>query len=697
MAGPASIFVILMGNVGGRAANARLSTGCLAASMALGGVAGLALLAPRRGVVLGRIRAREPLVPLLVAGGSGLLMFSLTWSQSFRQYWLAGGSGRIVRKAMANYRAPFYGVAREPESPWAWIAVALAVALAFYLARDWLGRGPAEKRSGSRAWVGVLVIFQIVFAAALALSEDRDRLFGHFATYAGFAGDAMHFEGPLDLLRRYVEKMPGLSGYGRHYPPGIALVIASGHSLGAPVLAKVGLMIVPALTTLPLLALARELGLDEGAARMSAALFATSASVLAFATLAPTSVLLLPATMAVWMLVRGLSRDPLWAGVGLGLSVAVFTLFSFGAYLIALPMGCLLSGALVTGRASVWRASALLGSSIAVFFAFFLALELLAGFSLFACLDEAFRLWWRLYDGAWEYGLRGSGSLLAYLWAIGFPLSVLAIAALRGVSREAAPALLPLFAWSVMLGLLLGAFSGRIYLEGERILLFYTPLVAIPAGWELARRQREEAGWTPIRVLAIALAFACAYGLLSQQHLWAPYRLDRGTGGAARRSESILHSQAERDPLDVLQILDGPQVVALEGQDDVGGGVEVDAAPHAIGELGVAVAGPQAQAHAVPHARLDRRETGAEQDERLDPVLPEGQVAPRVGGHHEGLHLEVEHVTESVLEDLALEAVEPFDLDLGRRVAVASVPTPTLEAEAVLQRDVDAARDASKR
>ena len=521
MFGLPSIFLLLMSNFGGQPANVRLYTTCLAAAAALATVAPLAPMMPRGRRFLGRIHPREPLVPLLVSGGSLLLASSLLWNQSFRAYCLGGGTGRITRQVMANYRSPFYGVTREPAYLWAGVAAALAVALLIYLARDW--RMQSQRGGSSAGWVWVVVFFQLAFTAVIALSEDGTRLFSNFASYAGFASDARHFDGALDVLRRYVDTMPQLSGFGRHYPPGIALLIGLGTSLGVPTLAKLALMTIPALTILPLLGLARELGLDERAAQMSAVLFATSASVLAFSSLSPTTVLLMPATTAVWMLIRGLSRDPLWAGAWLGLSVAVLTLLSFAAYLIALPLGCILLAAWIGGRITFLRVGVLLGTSLSVFFASYALLQLSTGYDLYACLQEAFRLWWVLYENPWEYLLRCSGSLLAYAWAIGFPMSVLAAAALRGVSTgNGAPELLRLFTRAVMIGLLLGGFSGRIYLEGERILLVFTPLIAIPAGWELARWHRRENDWTAIRVVGAALACACAYGLFVRQHFWTP-------------------------------------------------------------------------------------------------------------------------------------------------------------------------------
>lgn len=481
----------------------------LAGSFAMAAVAGVALFGPRR------VRTDRRTLAWIVLAGGVLVALSIGWNVLFMAHHHAGGTGHIFRPVfLSSLRAPFYGFPMNPAHPW---PLASGVLAALFVGD--LCRRPLAARS-LRSLVASVFAFQVALSAALALAEAPERLLGAFSDYADFAKYAAPFDGAADLLERWVSAMWLFKGFGNHYPAGLSFVLKAGGAPESIALAKAGFGLLPALTIFPLLGLARELRLDEQAQKTVAVVFGTSASILVFPTLTPTPSLMFPGTMAVWMLVRSLERGELRAGVATGFWMAVFAFFSFAVYMVALPMACFVAGTVAADRSKLRAALLVAGASLVTFVACFSLLEVTTGFDMAACVREGIRLTVvKLFTTPAGFTLRNTGCLLAYLVSVGFPLATLA---LLGVGRAAtganAPRGIRVFVAAVAVGILLGASTGRTWLETERVWLFYTPLLAVLGGWELRQRLAREGDAAVRGVAAAALCFACAYGLFMRLH-----------------------------------------------------------------------------------------------------------------------------------------------------------------------------------
>jgi hypothetical protein len=95
------------------------------------------------------------------------------------------------------------------------------------------------------------------------------------------------------------------------------------------------------------------------------------------------------------------------------------------------------------------------------------------------------------------------------------PLSILAVGAVRFAKPPAAKALFV----ALMVSILLAGFSGLFYLETERIWIFFTPIVALAAGYELARRSETEGR----HVIHLALLLVLLISL-TQEWFFTHYR-----------------------------------------------------------------------------------------------------------------------------------------------------------------------------
>ncbi|MFT3785005.1 MAG: hypothetical protein QM770_02410 [Tepidisphaeraceae bacterium] len=218
--------------------------------------------------VIGTGRALRRGQPLLI--GLALFQFVLAllvcWNQAFIHFMPHTPYQReVFRKALERPTTPVYGEPQVMHATGVIVAVGLGVAIAcvgaifvFGTTRSNSGRSDAfhplpvrRERAGVRALLAIpqtaltltlsrstgrgnrfsSVAMQILLALlagvgcfALAWTESRDRFIGNTTSYHGFAVDLPAFAGPRDLLATYVEKMPNLGWFGRHYPPGNLLL-----------------------------------------------------------------------------------------------------------------------------------------------------------------------------------------------------------------------------------------------------------------------------------------------------------------------------------------------------------------------------------------------------------------------------------------------------------------------------------------
>ena len=73
---------------------------------------------------------------------------------------------------------------------------------------------------------------------------------------------------------------------------------------------------------------------------------------------------------------------------------------------------------------------------------------------------------------------------------------------------------------AVLVVIPLAGFSGLFYLETERVWLFLTPALAVAAGYELARRAREEGGATVAAVFAMSLSLSVTQEVMMSHWRW---------------------------------------------------------------------------------------------------------------------------------------------------------------------------------
>jgi hypothetical protein len=448
---------------------------------------------------------------MLTAGASGLIIFLILWNKLFRHYIAKTGfTDNTFRSVFHTIYAPLYGRVQFAKPSW-WLVLICAAALLLL----W-------ELSRNRPAIWRIALAQLVLTVGFAGTESILRIQAYFAEFRPFESDLQKFSGISDLMAHYVQRMPQLAYFDTHYPPGFLLIFMAGKWAGTHLLAKGLAILLPVLAIFPLRALARELVLSEKAAALAAALFVSSAGILIFPTITPTGAMVFLSCSCLWLLVRASTRGDWFSAAAFGLCFAVYVFFSFASYMLAIVMGMFLLIALINGSISRRRAAGMMGIAIATFVLFFLCLYFLFHFDIIACFRMASAMHLKSpghgFDDPVRYLFRSTGGILAYLISTSFALAILPIPAAQRHDNQ--PGLRRAFVLGTLLGILLAGFSGMSFLETERIWLIFTPALAVAAGAELERREREDK-WATVGVLLFALTFSCAYELVFRHHLSA--------------------------------------------------------------------------------------------------------------------------------------------------------------------------------
>jgi len=361
----------------------------------------------------------------------------------------------------------------------------------------------------------------VIPTVAFAGTDSLLRINSYFAEFRVFETDLEKFTGFRDLMAHYVQRMPELSHFESHYPPGFLLIFMAGRFAATKLLAKFLTILLPVLTIFPIRQLARELGFSERAAALAAALFATSAGILIFPSITPIGATAFFSGLCLWLLVRALNKGDWLSASAFGLSYAIYFFCSFASYMPGIVMAIFLLVGLINRSIPLRRAARVMTISIASFILFFLCLYLFFHFNIIACFKMASAMHLKEtghgFDDPIRYLFRSTGGIIAYLISTSFAIAILPIAAARRSSDQ--PPLARVFVSATLLGILLAGFSGMSFLETERIWVMFTPALAVAAGAELERREQREGKWIAFGVILFALTFSCAYELVFRHHL----------------------------------------------------------------------------------------------------------------------------------------------------------------------------------
>jgi len=461
----------------------------------------------------------DPCLSELAFFACGLMVLLIVWNKCFQAYLSNFDFQRdIFRIVFRNLHSPLYGWLKRPAPvQFLFPAVALTLFTAYVVKQ--------AARADDKPGVITAFGFFVLLSASIALISGSPRILRSVSHYYHFAKGIAAFPDVADLLHTYTSRMGNLGVHNNHYPPGVLLLLKLEQLAGLTGAVRIASLCSALGTLYAVRRIARLLGLSSRACALAVVLLIVSPGMLTCVSLDPIFMTLLPASFALYFFLKGLITRNILYALAMGCCVAVYAFFSFSAGFFGLLMGLLLMlawrGRLVKPVTGLCHAA----GGFAVFCFLYLLLFRLTGFNLLECLRQGLRnntaQMSSGFDDAARYMLRSTGAILAYLTAVGFPLSFLMI---RSCSRAFRQKLLNtwpgIFTSAVFLGIFALGFCGAFFLETERIWLFLTPAVAVSAASEAVTSYPTEKRGPVAALLMSAVVSAFCYELFFRPFCW---------------------------------------------------------------------------------------------------------------------------------------------------------------------------------
>jgi|GEM_PF-5124319 len=461
-------------------------------------------------------------LPLLWTGVVVLYTAMIVWNRCFRREILdAAYRGDIFRQVFWNFWAPLYGHPQIPHLPGiiliGLLAACLYGALKFYAVRS--------VKADPVRLLAFFAAFNLILIVAFALSRNESRLFQNIYDYKTFgtSADMLLFHTLHDVWEKWNALMPVLHGRNPHYPPGNLFLLKVEQVYNLPGLFKT-LVILATLSCVPLLYfLGRTLGLDRTTAMLAVALFVTSASPTIFPTTSPAPVTMFFSLSAYLGFFTALRNNSVGGALACGIALALYSLMSFSVFIMGLSIFLIgMAYFCMAGELRFNTARAVLLAGL-TFLASLLLVYELTGFSLWSCLVRSVHQNSHLmtahpFDTISRYLLRSTGNLLAFAVITGIVPATLAAAGWLGLAR--APRDLGIFIGASLATLLAAGFSGLFFLETERIWVFFTPFLALSAGWGIRCRRGDGIRPETAGLLVMISFLTTSVQELCFQHYW---------------------------------------------------------------------------------------------------------------------------------------------------------------------------------
>ncbi len=393
----------------------------------------------------------------------------------------------VFRASLRTFQAPVYGVAKSITV--AGLATATAFTALFCVVLRWALAHAEQTRRLALAFM----LLQLLAIVGLTLCNGHGQWPDSHLIHGGFDAELAAFSTPSAMWSEWNTHMAQFQTRASHYPPGPMFVALLEHRYHLPGL-WMACSVLAILLCIPLLldlcanlGLAPVIGISAVSWQLASAAFMSFTPI---ANAAPTAFLTLALLAALGRALRGQWYFALLGGLVLGCH-GLYSFTAVFATLLALVwlLAAALTGVVDRARALQCIALLLLGST-----GLWLLVYGVTDFNLAACFDIALSnnrdaMSHELFEVPSRYLLRSSGNLLAYGAYLG-PLA--GLYALVGTWRaQFAGRAISAFACAPVTTLLVAGFSGSFFLETERVWMFFTPAVAIVAGFGLSGLRRD--------------------------------------------------------------------------------------------------------------------------------------------------------------------------------------------------------------
>jgi hypothetical protein len=451
-----------------------------------------------------------------------LYVAAIAWNHLFRNEILElRYTGDIFRQIYWNYWAPLYG---HPEifSLHDVVLIALLSTSLFFAIKIYERKYTTADPGNLLVFIG---LFNLLLITVFALSQSDARLFQNIYDYKSFGTDRdlALFSNLRDVWEKWNLMMPALHGRNPHYPPGNLFILKIEQLYHVPGLLK-GLVITATLLCVPFLYyLGKVLGYSHETALLTVALFVTSASPTIFPTTSTAAATMFFTLASYLGFFTAIKNNRMRGAILCGFSLSLYSLMSFSVFIVGLSI--LMISLIYIFFDSQRRVYIVKTDIIAgiTFIGSLLLLYIFTGFNLWSCLIQSIQnnsdiMTVDPFDAPVRYLLRSTGNILAYSIYTGIVLSSLALA---GYSRLYKAALdIRIFIAGCLATLIAAGFSGLFFMETERIWVFFTPFLAISAGWGILSWSNPDNRPEIARLLIITNLLTTSVQEICFKHYW---------------------------------------------------------------------------------------------------------------------------------------------------------------------------------
>jgi len=449
-----------------------------------------------------------------------LLLGALFAAYHFGLRWLMLHSGLklgAVRPSEKVYRlVPLYGF-WDPHFKTGLLGAAAVLGGGLWCFRRWVQNG----RMRPAVVVPVLMLAHVLIASSVAMIDGGPRRLWRpyeLLPATDYIGAVAKVESPREFLRDYSRLMPRLPMHCQTHPPGGVLFLWSVARLfgDGPVPAAWATILVSSLMVPAVYLLARDV-LDESAARLAAAFFTLSPSIVMFSATLLDAVFAVPIVWSVYFLWKARGGRPLVYGALGGTAAAVAAGMTFSASFLGLWAVVVLTLTALMERRRL-RNNELVGlvAAAATCAVLYAALYAWCGYDPWATLVEAMAGQKRIMAGRGHDSLRQDlhfavANLAAFGFCAGLPLAVLWLRRVGGSLYRRDPARGDrLFTAAFAISLEIFDAAPLYTLEVEHIWLFLIPFVAVGAAATVGNTtdgERHAVAGTALALLAAQTVF----------------------------------------------------------------------------------------------------------------------------------------------------------------------------------------------
>ena len=405
-----------------------------------------------------------------------LAILLIAWNSIFRWYSDTHDfRGNIFRGILYGFRAPFYG-RLNPKIILSNYYPAIFTATLFILFILYF-----HKKINAHWQRPVLFLFAVLLFFSFAWNHTLHRTFLAInCHYSTFSEGLSFFPEWATFLSSYTDQMHLLGAHNNHYPPGNLLLLKLNND-SLPYLFKSLVILAPVISLFPIIGILKQIEINDRAIDRYIAFYISSIPLLFYPATSLTPILLIFASSGLYFLIKANRSNMLKNAVLSGLFFAIYAFFSFSFILFAFFAGviCLLflKYQFVKKKTLLYTFLAAIGTFILIYTIIYLVFD----FNLYTCLNTAIhnenlQMKSSLFDDLWRYLIVSTGNLFAYIGIFG-PVIIAFFTLFIRLEKKPGNKKLQLFIQSVLITILILAFSNQFFLEIERIWIFLSPFM----------------------------------------------------------------------------------------------------------------------------------------------------------------------------------------------------------------------------